>query len=185
MRALVGEHADDSESLFKIAHEGMSPTARNLRTRLKIILTYYMYRGSGGIYAGCVILFLGAGLGAVASRTSRAGCRIGVPIGLLIATLIMCLPGLYHMFRPIRQREISLAHSAWQAFVRRSYWGRTWIIQEIALAQRLIVHCGPNSMDWKDLVDARLDARVRVVDDGEEEPVAGSIWGSLQHNQKP
>jgi Heterokaryon incompatibility protein (HET) len=36
-------------------------------------------------------------------------------------------------------------------FMFRSYWSRTWIIQEITLAQAVVVHCGSDSQPWEEL----------------------------------
>ncbi|KAG4438506.1 hypothetical protein IFR05_006029 [Cadophora sp. M221] len=34
------------------------------------------------------------------------------------------------------------------ALCRRPYWGRLWVIQEVCLAARLKIHCGPASVSW-------------------------------------
>ena len=41
---------------------------------------------------------------------------------------------------------------AWINFINRPYFGRLWIIQEIALAQSLVVYCGDSSVDWHTLI---------------------------------
>lgn len=38
---------------------------------------------------------------------------------------------------------------ALQSLCNRDYWDRMWILQEIALAKRLTIHCGLESVDWK------------------------------------
>lgn len=44
----------------------------------------------------------------------------------------------------------------------REYWNRSWVLQEIAFAQRLVVYCGSDYMTWDDLRNAcealRIDA---------------------------
>ena len=40
----------------------------------------------------------------------------------------------------------------WQALLKlseRSYWHRTWIMQELLLAQNIIVHCGGQTVPWE------------------------------------
>ena len=40
----------------------------------------------------------------------------------------------------------------WQSLVRlcqMEYWGRLWIIQEVALAHKMILYCGRGTIDWK------------------------------------
>jgi hypothetical protein len=46
------------------------------------------------------------------------------------------------------QRQVPI----WNAFLSRSYWKRTWIIQEIILARNIVVHCGADRADWDSLV---------------------------------
>ncbi|KAG4431179.1 hypothetical protein IFR05_013342 [Cadophora sp. M221] len=33
-------------------------------------------------------------------------------------------------------------------FFERPYWRRVWVIQELALARRIVVHCGESNADW-------------------------------------
>lgn len=37
--------------------------------------------------------------------------------------------------------------AAWTALLSRSYWNRTWIIQEMLLARSMVFFCGPDHMD--------------------------------------
>lgn len=70
--------------------------------------------------------------------------------------------GLIHrMDRLLRKSPLSRAESArranvWMAFVGRLYWGRTWIVQEIYQARKIIVHCGPDHMPWEELISNRI-----------------------------
>lgn len=34
---------------------------------------------------------------------------------------------------------------------KRVYWDRVWVIQEIASAKQLVVHCGPDSISWHEM----------------------------------
>ncbi|EEU37988.1 uncharacterized protein NECHADRAFT_95927 [Fusarium vanettenii 77-13-4] len=40
---------------------------------------------------------------------------------------------------------------AWKALVRRPWFFRTWVIQEVALSRKAIIMCGEESAPWKDL----------------------------------
>jgi hypothetical protein len=40
---------------------------------------------------------------------------------------------------------------ALENFLCRPYWRRMWIIQELALAQDVVIYCGKNSVTWKEL----------------------------------
>ena len=44
--------------------------------------------------------------------------------------------------------------AAWTALLSRSYWNRTWIVQEFLLARSVVVFCGPDHMD-RDLIFTR------------------------------
>ncbi|KAJ4316291.1 hypothetical protein N0V84_007936 [Fusarium piperis] len=45
-----------------------------------------------------------------------------------------------------------VAHrQAWKALVRRPWFFRTWVIQEVALSRKAIIMCGEDSAPWKDL----------------------------------
>lgn len=39
-------------------------------------------------------------------------------------------------------------------FLSRAYWSRVWIIQEVVLAQNLVLHLGQRTIKWNELVDA-------------------------------
>ena len=49
--------------------------------------------------------------------------------------------------RPGSQRE-STAVAALEAWTKRDYWARTWIIQEFLLAREICIWCGNQSVDW-------------------------------------
>ena len=56
-------------------------------------------------------------------------------------------------FRSEPDEELQASRiTAWQAFIQRPYFNRTWIVQEIAMAAKLIIHCGDDSKTWEDLV---------------------------------
>ncbi|RMZ74940.1 hypothetical protein DV737_g5605, partial [Chaetothyriales sp. CBS 132003] len=44
---------------------------------------------------------------------------------------------------------------AWISFINRLYFSRLWIIQELALARKLVVHCGDSALDWHSLVETQ------------------------------
>ncbi|KAF4956779.1 hypothetical protein FGADI_3561 [Fusarium gaditjirri] len=43
------------------------------------------------------------------------------------------------------------ARRAWSALVKRPWFFRTWVIQEIALAKRAIIMCGEDSTPWRNM----------------------------------
>ncbi|KAK4032414.1 heterokaryon incompatibility protein-domain-containing protein [Parachaetomium inaequale] len=63
----------------------------------------------------------------------------------------------------LRGRESeSGADRKWQAvhkLCQRPYWRRVWIVQEICLAQRLIVKCGEGQIPWKYISELRTSRK--------------------------
>jgi hypothetical protein len=39
------------------------------------------------------------------------------------------------------------------ALFSRDYWRRVWVIQEVNVAQNIVVHCGPHVMQWSDMIE--------------------------------
>jgi len=77
-----------------------------------------------------------------------------VPKGVMLIPLfpLILLPALV-AGRVRRAAQASSAErvAAWTALLSRSYWNRTWIIQEFLLARSVVFFCGSDHMD-KDLV---------------------------------
>ena len=73
---------------------------------------------------------------------------------------VMMIPFVPFLARPVviagrvrRATQASRADrvAAWTALLSRSYWNRTWIVQEFLLARSVVVFCGPDHMD-RDLI---------------------------------
>ncbi|KAI7788002.1 hypothetical protein LA080_013307 [Diaporthe eres] len=60
---------------------------------------------------------------------------------------------------------------AMEAFARRPYWRRMWVIQEFMLPQDLVILCGPEGVWWEDLFHFWHDDKF----------VCGTEWGDLYH----
>ncbi|KAI1462222.1 HET-domain-containing protein [Annulohypoxylon moriforme] len=56
--------------------------------------------------------------------------------------------------RLIRDDKIVKEWQALSALMRRAWFSRRWIVQEIAIAQKATLFCGMDSVDWKDFADA-------------------------------
>ncbi|KAI1214963.1 HET-domain-containing protein [Annulohypoxylon truncatum] len=56
--------------------------------------------------------------------------------------------------RLIRDDKIVKEWQALSALMRRPWFSRRWIVQEIAIAQKATLFCGMDSVDWKDFADA-------------------------------
>ncbi|KAI2473781.1 HET-domain-containing protein [Annulohypoxylon bovei var. microspora] len=56
--------------------------------------------------------------------------------------------------RLIRDDKIIKEWQALSALMRRTWFSRRWIVQEIAIAQKATLFCGMESVDWKDFADA-------------------------------
>jgi Heterokaryon incompatibility protein (HET) len=62
----------------------------------------------------------------------------------------------------LRRSELSRAESkrradVWMCFFNRRYWGRTWIVQEVYQAKKIVVHCGEDEMTWDELIGDRFE----------------------------
>ncbi|KAJ9665760.1 hypothetical protein H2201_004068 [Coniosporium apollinis] len=56
--------------------------------------------------------------------------------------------------RLVRDSFASKEWAALSALMRRPWFNRRWIIQEIALAKSATLHCGKDSVPWRDFADA-------------------------------
>lgn len=56
--------------------------------------------------------------------------------------------------QPLFAQDPAGCHAMDCVFTMRSYFTRSWIVQEILLARQIVVKCGPHSIDWGDLVTA-------------------------------
>ena len=52
-------------------------------------------------------------------------------------------------------KELSRRKKIMLSFIERPYWRRTWIVQEILIARKLVIHCGSDTMNWIDFVDRK------------------------------
>ena len=48
------------------------------------------------------------------------------------------------------------ALSALGKFLLRDWWSRVWVIQEVAVSQRVLLLCGDRTLSWRDFIDAFL-----------------------------
>lgn len=48
-------------------------------------------------------------------------------------------------------------YRAWKILLMRPYFSRVWVIQEIALAKVLLVHCGDDVSEWEPLFEDRVN----------------------------
>ena len=70
-------------------------------------------------------------------------------------------------FMPKSRRRAAI----WNAFLKRPYWTRTWVIQEIVLAGSLLIFCGDDVMTWEHMTQFEfkatwLDSRPEAYFDG-------------------
>ena len=59
--------------------------------------------------------------------------------------------GSERLFRRSRWSIDRVPASTCHSFLNREYWTRTWIVQEIALAASVLIHCGADHGAWSDL----------------------------------
>lgn len=58
-----------------------------------------------------------------------------------------------------RYTSVEVEH-AMDAFIRRSYWERMWIVQEFVLAKNVVILCGQEGAWWKELVHFWHDTKL-------------------------
>jgi len=56
------------------------------------------------------------------------------------------------VLRELRDKSYKVTR-AYTSLLRRSYWYRTWIVQEIFSARQILVQCGPDIVSWNALRD--------------------------------
>jgi hypothetical protein len=77
---------------------------------------------------------------------------------------VVTMKELANLVRPVNARKIGEAAGKWQEdarkwadlahLMRRPWFSRRWIIQELALAREATVHCGSDVVHWDDMRDA-------------------------------
>ena len=60
--------------------------------------------------------------------------------------------------KPSRRAQLN-RWATWLPFLDRPYWTRTWIVQELILAQSILLYCGSNHMDFDDAIAAKMVSR--------------------------
>jgi hypothetical protein len=53
-----------------------------------------------------------------------------------------------------RDKNIAREWAALSSLMRRPWFGRRWVVQEIALAKNSTIHCGKDTVSWSDFADA-------------------------------
>lgn len=163
VRAYVGEHDSGSEDLFR--DPGLANAVLS-KHRFHFWKERYQdgRRFEYSLLAGAVILHIS--LAVILVRSCGNGpdpvsIAMG-SVGLVIALILMATSIGFIAIRPSQVSNRTLGRQfadvcpQWVSFTRREFWKRLWIIQEIALARRVIVHCGPDSADWQTLVQPFL-----------------------------
>ena len=66
------------------------------------------------------------------------------------------LSDLWNFDKFCESAEMAHQWASLTSLMRRPWFSRRWVVQEIALARSATLHCGGDSIDWKDFVDAVL-----------------------------
>lgn len=62
------------------------------------------------------------------------------------------VPNPWSSGRVLTLGELERRQRIWTSFLHRPYFRRTWVIQEIVLAQSLLIHCGGSVISWNQLI---------------------------------
>ena len=161
VRAWVGEHADNSEALFKPDFDPLNRFhwrwVAIARTRLQTAPSRHAPMSGIILCAGPVIVWLMY----VHLRASR---WVGLWVLILIVFCILSyflisilFSSMVFLLNPWNtEQDLWYQVPEWYSFTHRQWFRRTWIVQEVTLARHLIVHCGRDSMTWQDLITARV-----------------------------
>ncbi|KAJ9602323.1 hypothetical protein H2200_013178 [Cladophialophora chaetospira] len=88
--------------------------------------------------------------GIIICGSVRAASAV-MPLAILVITLMLFT--LFLLWYQPRSRKAVRELSAWRALMERAYWSRLWVIQELVLAQKVILHCGDEIADWDELTE--------------------------------
>jgi hypothetical protein len=157
----TGEHRDNSEALFREDPISLRDSPNAFWRLLLIFFVRIRHKYLTPLWPMLIVagMFASPALGSalhIYSNFPRTQSSLFTIC--LFALLFTCFLIWVHALPrgALTQRERWYVVPEWRAFLRRPYWKRTWIIQEIALSKRVIVHCGDDKMDWEDLVEPKL-----------------------------
>lgn len=162
VKAWVGEHADGSEVLFRdpnLAHklwkQHASTLLRRRLAKLALRKAWALLVIAGVLSAVLVAIVRDA------RRDNLKGHQVVLAAIGSIVVLIM-FAGLVTIFTrswiallrtDLCSQEFTRICPEWAAFVKRCYWSRHWIVQEVALAKRVTIYCGSDSADWQQVME--------------------------------
>ena len=154
VRAWVGEHADNSEALFRADFDPLSLLRWKwfaiARTRLR----------TTPIRLPIVVgIALGTAVGTCRAAEGHDGAwvflvLITLQVSMLVVGLVLISILFLLLNNQITQQELWYQVPEWYSFTHRAWFRRTWIVQEVALVRDLMVHCGHDALPWHDLITA-------------------------------
>ncbi|KPI46045.1 uncharacterized protein AB675_682 [Cyphellophora attinorum] len=157
VRAWLGEHEDDSELIFS----GVD-LLRDVRSSVRVISKVWCNRiyCTGGPMVILVSAFLFTGLGGFVISTTDfvyTGIFVMCPFWIFLNLVIyLSWPNLLRDFLAPFWRPAVYEYTCYvfpiRALFAREYFSRTWIIQEIVMARRLVLYCGSDTIEWSKLV---------------------------------
>lgn len=65
-----------------------------------------------------------------------------------------------HCCELLSEQEERSRMDAWAHLLRRPYWWRLWVVQEVVKAKSVLVHCGDRLRDWNTLVTVNMSAKI-------------------------
>ena len=102
-----------------------------------------------------LLLILPVAFGTTFTTRGKAQYIVSVGLAVLLSVGLIGLL-LQQLIGRHTRRELWYHVPEWKAFLLRRYWKRTWIVQEVALARTLFIHCGEHEMTWEDLIEPRF-----------------------------
>ena len=164
VRGWVGEHADNSEALFKADFDPLS------HMRWKWVAIMWTRLGAVPPRSGlmwlitvCILVYADSG---VLPRRYREANALGPGLYSLVIYIWFALATFWLFLTVLILRQITQSVDrnrglwyqvpVWRSFLLRPWFERTWIVQEVALARNLRIYCGHDSLRWEDLISSRV-----------------------------
>jgi hypothetical protein len=160
-RAWVGQHRENSEALFREDPNSLRDSPNAFWRLLLIFLVRIRHKYLTPVWLILIVasMFVSPMLGGALHIYSNHPRIQSSIFAICLFTLMFIIFIIWLYLIPngaLTQRERWYVVPEWRAFLQRPYWKRTWILQEIALSKRVVVHCGDDEMDWEDLMEMKL-----------------------------
>lgn len=162
VKAWVGEHEYGSEVLFRDPNLAHKLWKQHVSALLRRRLAMLALRKAGPllVIAGILSALLVALVRGARRDKSKGRQVVLTAIGSIFMLIVFAgfvtmstWSWIVLLKTDLCSQEFTRICPEWAAFVKRRYWSRQWIVQEVALAKRVTIYCGSDSADWQQLME--------------------------------